>query len=117
MDKRQIKLDMMAYLYGELSPDEKRRFEDALDADPELRQEWNALREVRNRLSDLADKEVLEPMLLLDRKPSGAFTGFLAPRAYTCSGPCWPSRHRSSCSWWRATSPGSACSAMPPDFP
>jgi hypothetical protein len=83
MDKRQIKLDMMAYLYGELSPDEKRRFEDALDADPELRQEWNALREVRNRLSDLADKEVLEPMLLLDRKPSGAFTGFLAPRAYT----------------------------------
>lgn len=83
MDKRQIKLDMMAYLYGELSPDEKRRFEDALDADPALRQEWNALREVRNRLSDLADKEVLEPMLLLDRKPSGAFTGFFAPRAFT----------------------------------
>lgn len=83
MDKRQIKLDMMDYLYGELSSDEMRRFEEALDADPELRQEWNALREVRNRLSDLKDKEVLEPALLLERQKRSRFPDFFAPRAYT----------------------------------
>jgi hypothetical protein len=55
----------MAYLYGELEGDEKERFDQHLASNPEARIEFERLQSVRSILSNLEDKEVIAPPIVL----------------------------------------------------
>ncbi len=48
---------MISALYGELSTEETRRFEEALKNDTDLRAEWDELRGTRNFLSVAGNEE------------------------------------------------------------
>ncbi len=55
--------DLIAYLYGELSNDQKRLVEDYLANSSEAREELEQLKETRLMLGKLSDKEVIEPVI------------------------------------------------------
>lgn len=52
MDKKERLID---YLYGEMTEAERREFEELLSQDEEIRAEWNALQQTRNRLAELPE--------------------------------------------------------------
>jgi len=54
-------LDIINYLYDEMSPEEKRKFEEKMAHDSALKEEVEALLETRSLLGQLPDKEVVEP--------------------------------------------------------
>ena len=51
----------MAYLYGELSGEENEKFESWLKNNPDALKEINELRKVRGLMSEVEDKEVVDP--------------------------------------------------------
>jgi hypothetical protein len=51
----------MAYLYGELSGEENEKFESWLKNNPDALKEINELRRVRGLMSEVEDKEVVDP--------------------------------------------------------
>ncbi|QOI97608.1 MAG: hypothetical protein HRU69_08940 [Flammeovirgaceae bacterium] len=55
---------LMAYLYGELGTDEKRRVEEYLAGNPEALKEVQALQHVRKGLSAITDKEIIPPPMV-----------------------------------------------------
>lgn len=57
---------LLAYLYGELTGEEKSRVEQYLASHPEARKELEALTFVRGALRSLGDKEVIAPPIVLD---------------------------------------------------
>lgn len=67
MEKDNLKNDLIAYLYGEMSTEERLNFEREMDSNPELRNEFLELKQVRKGLSQLEDKEVMEPFFLWGR--------------------------------------------------
>jgi len=67
MERDDLKIDLIAYLYGEMSTEERIRFEKEMEADPELKNEFLELKQVRKGLSTLEDKEVMEPFFLWGR--------------------------------------------------
>ncbi len=64
MERDDLKNDLIAYLYGEMSTEERLRFEKEMESDPELKNEFMELKQVRKGLSQLEDKEVMEPFFL-----------------------------------------------------
>ncbi len=59
--------DLIAYLYGEMSTEERLDFEKEMESNPELKNEFLELKQVRKGLSQLEDKEVMEPFFLWGR--------------------------------------------------
>lgn len=57
---------LLAYLYGELGEDDRKRVEEYLAANPEALKQIEALRQIRRGLSMVTDKEVLPPPIVWD---------------------------------------------------
>lgn len=57
---------LMAYLYGELQGEEKRRIEKYLSENPEAMKELHGMMDVRNILSTVEDKEVIAPPIVME---------------------------------------------------
>jgi hypothetical protein len=55
---------LMAYLYDELEQDEKLKVEKYLDQNPEAKHEFERMQSMRMLLSNLHDKEVIEPPII-----------------------------------------------------
>lgn len=55
---------LIAYLYGELDADEKKRVEEYLEANPEALKELQLLQKLRKHLSAVTDKEVIPPPIV-----------------------------------------------------
>jgi hypothetical protein len=75
MDRENLKNDLIAYLYGEMSTEQRLRFEKEMESDPELEKEFLDLKQVRNGLSHLGDKEVMEPFFLWGKNGSNRWAG------------------------------------------
>ncbi len=67
MEREDLKNNLIAYLYDEMSTEERLRFEREMEADPKLKNEFLELKFVRKGLSNLEDKEVMEPFFLWGR--------------------------------------------------
>jgi hypothetical protein len=67
MERDDLKNDLIAYLYGEMSTEERLHFETEMESNPELKNEFLELKQVRKGLSQLEDKEVMEPFFLWGR--------------------------------------------------
>lgn len=61
MDSKLTNEEMMAYLYGELSVEEKKAFEEKLRANPEVASELKELEQLRKIVGRVQDKEVVDP--------------------------------------------------------
>src|SRR5687768_18466376 len=57
--------DWMAYLYGELGEDEKRKFDLYLLQNPEARLELDKFMNLRGLLSSVEEKEVIAPPIVI----------------------------------------------------
>lgn len=62
METRSDQELMMEYLYGEMSADEKEKFEKLLSKNSTLQQELNELQGTRNQIS-ISDKELVDPFM------------------------------------------------------
>ncbi len=58
-DNREL---LMGYLYGEMSTDEKKKFEDILTTHPDLREELDTFKNIRTNIS-IKDEEVVDPFM------------------------------------------------------
>jgi hypothetical protein len=74
MDREQIKNDLIAYLYGEMSTEDRLQFEKEMESDPDLEKEFLELKQLRKGLGQLEDKEVMEPFFLWGRNGSTAWS-------------------------------------------
>jgi anti-sigma factor RsiW len=81
MDRDDLKNDLIAYLYGEMSTEDRLRFEKEMESDPELEKEFLELKQVRKGLSQLEDKEVMEPFFLWGKNGSGGWAGTFKRRS------------------------------------
>ena len=71
MSYRPSDAEWMAYLYGELDDDERTTFEQYLASNPEARLQWEKLKEVRRVMSQVEDKEVIAPAIIIsDERPA-----------------------------------------------
>ena len=61
MDTQDFNKELLDYLYGEMSINEKKEFEEKLKEDSNLQKELDELSGVREELVNLRDKEVMEP--------------------------------------------------------
>lgn len=59
---------LMAYLYGEVEGQEKERIEQYLLQNPEARKDLENLRNMRNIMTSLKDKEVIAPPIFIDQQ-------------------------------------------------
>lgn len=59
---------LMAYLYGELSYEEKKEIDELIKKHPEIREELNQLEDVRHIMGKFEDKEVIEPVITPEAK-------------------------------------------------
>lgn len=59
---------LIAYLYGELSDDERAKVEQYLAETPDARIEMEKLRQLRKAMGALGDKEVIAPPIFIDTK-------------------------------------------------
>lgn len=74
METQDFNKELMDYLYDEMSAEEKKTFEKKLAEDTELQKEYDELKDVRQELDKLQDKEVMEPFSMWGTpKPSGWF--------------------------------------------
>jgi hypothetical protein len=71
MESNDLNKALMEYLYGEMSNAEKKEFEALLIGDKELQKEYNELKNVREELAKLEDKEVMEPFSIWGHTRSG----------------------------------------------
>jgi hypothetical protein len=67
MERDDLKYKLIAYLYDEMSSEERIRFEKEMETEPDLKNEFLELKQVRKGLSSLEDKEVMEPFFLWGR--------------------------------------------------
>lgn len=59
---------LMAYVYGELSYEEKKEIDELIKKHPEIQEELDQLKDVRSVLGKLQDKEVIEPVIFHERR-------------------------------------------------
>ena len=62
METRSDQELMMEYLYGELSTEERTKFENELSKNPDLQQELNELQRTRDQIA-MTDKELVDPFM------------------------------------------------------
>ena len=70
MEPLDFNKDLMDYLYGEMDSNRKREFEAQMEKEPELKAEYESLASVREDLTNLSDKEVMEPFSTWARSKS-----------------------------------------------
>jgi len=75
MESQDLKAKLIEYLYGEMENSERMEFEDLLSGDSELRRELEELQKMRDDLSVLEDKEVMEPFSIWGHKKSNWIKG------------------------------------------
>lgn len=80
METQDFNKELMDYLYGEMTAEEKKNFEVKLANDSELQKEFKELSEVRSELDKLSDKEVMEPFSALGKPRGGRWSNPLAKR-------------------------------------
>jgi len=71
---------MIAYIYGEMTSEQKKEFEDILDLNPELKKDLDELIKMKEGLSGLQDKEIMEPFYMWKNKAGGALNRIINPR-------------------------------------
>ncbi len=71
MESNDLTKALMEYLYGEMSNSEKKEFETQLAADSKLQKELEELKDVREELAKLEDKEVMEPFSIWGNTRTG----------------------------------------------
>ncbi|MBS0001397.1 MAG: hypothetical protein KFF73_20595 [Cyclobacteriaceae bacterium] len=81
MERENLKNDLIAYLYGEMSTEERLLFEREMESDPELAKEFLELKQVRKGLSHMEDKEVMEPFFLWGRNGVNGWAGSFKRRS------------------------------------
>lgn len=65
MDKNDLQSKLMDYLYDEMDPDERQRFEKTLRDNPDLKQELSEMRATRNLLQEDSDEITPKKLLLI----------------------------------------------------
>lgn len=75
METQDFNKELLDYLYGEMSMEEKKAFETKMEENAQLKREFNELSSVRQELDNLKDKEVMEPFSTARRKTRS--TGWL----------------------------------------
>jgi len=67
---------LMDYLYGEMEEQEKREFENLLEKNPDLKNEFENLRRTRQLLKNVSNQEVEQPLWLNVNQNPVTHTGF-----------------------------------------
>jgi len=62
---------LISFLYGELEGDERKEVEEYLESQPEAREELEDFRHARKTLETFADREVVEPTIIISRDENG----------------------------------------------
>ncbi|HBH24468.1 MAG TPA: hypothetical protein DDY13_13735 [Cytophagales bacterium] len=73
---------IVEYLYGEMSPADKKDFEEAMTQNPELENEVKAIQQVRETIGEMPEKEVVPPEIPYARlafKDQKATQGWIKP--------------------------------------
>jgi hypothetical protein len=70
MARKWEKSDLISYLYGEIDPESKAELEVALNEDSGLQKDFNEIKETRDIMGRLGDKEVIPPQILFEGKES-----------------------------------------------
>lgn len=72
--------ELITYLYDEMSTEERQQFEIAMDNNPELKREFEELKEMRKGLAQIQDKEVMEPFFLWGKQGSDSWVSMFKRR-------------------------------------
>lgn len=64
MSTEDFSKELITYLYDEMSIEERQQFEMAMENNPELKREFEELKDIRKGLASIHDKEVMEPFFL-----------------------------------------------------
>lgn len=75
METQDFNIELMDYLYEEMTAGERKEFEQKLSENPDLRKEFEALNSLRQELNKLKDKEVMEPFSTWGRSRSSSWFG------------------------------------------
>lgn len=81
MGKEEFNKELITYLYDEMSSEDRQKFEKVIESDPELRKEFEDLRDIRKGLSQIGEKEVMEPFFLWDKHSVAPWTNILRKRS------------------------------------
>ena len=73
--------ELISYLYDEMSTEERQQFEIAMENNPELKREFEELKEMRKGLAQIQDKEVMEPFFLWGRNGSSSWVSMFRRRS------------------------------------
>lgn len=71
---------LITYLYDEMSTEERQQFEIAMENNPELKREFEELKEMRQGLAQIQDKEVMEPFFLWGKQGSDSWVSMFKRR-------------------------------------
>jgi len=72
--------ELITYLYDEMSTEERQQFEIAMENNPELKREFEELKEMRQGLAQIQDKEVMEPFFLWGKQGSDSWASMFKRR-------------------------------------
>lgn len=72
--------ELITYLYDEMSTEERQQFEIAMENNPELKREFEQLKEMRKGLAQIQDKEVMEPFFLWGKQGSDSWASMFKRR-------------------------------------
>jgi hypothetical protein len=72
--------ELITYLYDEMSTEERQQFEIAMENNPELKKEFEQLKEMRKGLAQIQDKEVMEPFFLWGKQGSDSWVSMFKRR-------------------------------------
>ena len=72
--------ELITYLYDEMSTEERQQFEIAMENNPELKREFEELKEMRKGLGQIQDKEVMEPFFLWGKQGSDSWVSMFKRR-------------------------------------
>ena len=80
METNEYKERMITYLYGEMTLEEKKEFERILGENPELKKDLEELKQMREGLRGLEDKEIMEPYYMWRNRSGWALNRLINPR-------------------------------------
>ena len=72
--------ELITYLYDEMSTEERQQFEIAMENNPELKREFEELKEMRQGLAQIQDKEVMEPFFMWGKQGSDSWASMFKRR-------------------------------------
>jgi hypothetical protein len=73
MSTEDFNKELINYLYDEMSTEERQQFEIAMENNPELKREFEELKQMRKGLAQIQDKEVMEPFFLWGKNGSASW--------------------------------------------